>query len=233
MTTGKTSFAAIAVVAAVAVMMAGAAPVSAQVAKKVEPWFQATAGFGTYGMGTVNGDIGDFNDYYGTDVSEVKSGMGLGVGAGCDLFNSLRVGFHYQRLFAKGEEETRDYSVNYDLPANVLFLSVEFLPKMNSSVQLGIGASGGAVIESGRIVLGTAESIGFINITGSGTYVDVHASLDLPLGKVFTLTEVAGYRYAVISDVKMNDEPALTGDGQPYELDYSGLILAASLRVRI
>jgi len=232
MTTGKTRFAAIAVVVAVAVM-AVAAPVAAQVEKKVQPWFQATAGFGTYGMGTVNEDIGGFNDYYGTDVSEIKSGMGLGAGVGCDLFGSLRVGFHYQRLFAKGEEETRDYAVKFEMPANVLFLSVEFLPKMTSSVQLGIGASGGAVIESGRIVLGTAESIGFINITGSGTYVDVHASLDLPLGKVFTLTEVAGYRYAVISDVKMNDEPALTADGQPYEIDYSGLILAASLRVRI
>jgi len=197
------------------------------------PWIGVTGGFGTYAMGDVNDEIRELNAlvFHGR-LEEVESGASFGVDVGLDVNERWRVGGHYRRFSAGSDIRDAGGSLEYKLPANVFFASMDFFPPTASNVRIGFGASAGVVLAASTIEVAiTGLGAGSGDITGSGAYLDAHMTADLPLSRVVVLTPSGGYRHANVAGIDINDEPIYTPEGQKYNIDYSGLFLNVCLRI--
>jgi len=207
---------------------------TAQSKPLLTPWIGATAGFGTYAMGDVNEDIRNVDALIFAKFDEINSGFAFGADAGFDVNQQWRIGVHYSRLLAGSDVGDASGTLDYNLPANAVYGSVDFLPPMASLVKVGLGVSGGVVLAAGTVDLSVA-GVGTVSgeLSGSGPYFDAHVSLDLPLGTLVALTPVIGYRYANVTEVELDDQPVYTDSGEKYDVDYSGFLLRVGLRIML
>jgi hypothetical protein len=178
-------------------------------------------------MEDINAELDELRDQFPEGLSPVSYGFAIGADAGLD-FNALwRLAVHYRRLFA-GSSATRQYQqttflVEYDLPANVLYLSLD----VALSPVLRVGVSGGAISVAGtytyynNLFLGTYTE----DIRGTGPYLEGYFSLDLPLGRRLVLVPLMGYRRAsvTVSETEWSER----------NVDYSGAMLAICLRISV
>jgi len=202
--------------------------------KHVRPWLGVSGGFNTYSMGDVNDEIDAINAEISPLVMDnIKDGLGVGVQVGIDPSPSYGFAIGYQRFFASSSVGDDSGTLKYSLPANAFLGTARYLFPSERPFKLGVAGSVGVVISDGEVSLevpGEPSVTG--DISGSGPLID--GSL---VGEWWNDTErfglsvSGGYRYAKVGKTKVNDQTILNEDGSNYSLDYSGLVLQASLRV--
>jgi hypothetical protein len=205
--------------------------VSSVLAASVVPWVGGTARFGTYAMDVVNEDIRALDALIEPEFDEIENGFGFGADLGVTLSSSVDLALHYERLLASSDVSDSSGSLELDYAANAFYLGLEWKQLTSAGPAFGLGGGAGIVSTAGELNL-TITGLGSASgeIEGSGPLFQAYALVDFtPRSRVSALA-LAGYRHARASSVKLDDEP-LFGESD-YDVDYSGLIVSASFRIR-
>lgn len=190
-------------------------------ASSVEVWLAPTGGLSTYRMSEINDEISFLNTIYrpGSRLDEISSGASLGARLGVGVGARWVVALVYERLWAR----SKGVSSEYDLPANVFATTAccKFLRRAPGSagIDLGIG-----VVTAANGKLGPHQTL---DLEGQGMVLEGALALDSASWHRFGIQMRAGYHHARIDDVEAD------GASTHLDVDYSGLILRAGLRITI
>jgi len=205
-------------------------------------WLEGLGSLNSYAMHDVNNDdVAGLNRSFnelGLSFDKIESGTGLGVAVGVDL---SRVGFGlgYERLGAATKSgvpldvlvagyET-PLIVDYKLPATALRGIVEFVIPTRGTAGARVGVAGGLVSMKGSISASVSSmSLLSLDYSGKGPLFEVYGSGQWWAAPRVALTGSAGYRYAVVS------EPKIEGVKVPgFSVDYSGFLVRAGVRLAL
>jgi len=196
----------------------------------IKPWIGVDGSWSNYSMGDVNDVLADENALLkGTPLHlwEVDAGPAVGFSAGADLGFGFSLGVGYQRLFSASGVDGAGWYEQFRLPANGITAIAEYAPPTKGPFGVRFGLAGGAVMESGNIVLGGIES----KVTGTGPLVETYVGLDWLAQPRCRLTAMLGYRSARIEDAKLAEPAATDLERAKMPLDYSGMMARLGVRV--
>ncbi len=196
----------------------------------IKPWIGADGSWGNYTMGDANDVLADLNaELTGTPLHlwEVDAGPAVGFSAGADLGFGLSLGVGYQRLFSASGVDGAGWYEQFRLPANGITAIAEYAPPTKGPFGVRFGIAGGALMETGSIVLGGVES----ELTGTGPLVETYVGLDWLAQPRCRLMALLGYRSARIEDAKLAEPAATDLERAKLTLDYSGMMARLGVRV--
>ena len=103
-----------------------------------------------------------------------------------------------------------------------------------SGPSFGVGAGAGVVSCAGSLQV-SVEGVGAASgeVEGSGPVFQAHGLVDLAPHSRASVVILAGYRSARASSVEVDGVSIQNAQGDDYNVDYSGLIVAAHLRLRL
>ena len=207
-----------------AILLVFAASVSADSGHKF--WAEGSVGYNTYELSDVNDEL----SLVGLD--QVDGGLGIQFGAGFVVAPGWRVGAGLRYLAAKSDRSESGTSLEYDLPAMAYLGTFEFIRQTGSRHTVGLSGSVGVIQADGKVHLsvtgyGTIES----KIKGNGLYAEARLVNEFAVADWLSIAPSVGYRLAKIGEVKVNDTILVKGDGEKYEMDYSGISLQVGIRV--
>ena len=197
------------------------------------PFLAAAGGFHTYRMGDVNSEIDQVNvGIAPLQMDNIKSGFGFGAAIGVDLKPEVTLEIDYQRLLASSKVGDPTGSLEYSLPANEFTFRATFRQATEARFALGFGAAAGLVKSAGELIL-SATGVGSVSahFSGSGPALEGFVSGDWRVAPRFAVTPHLGFRYAKISETKVEGQVIYNPDGSKYSLDYSGLTTAVELKL--
>jgi len=197
------------------------------------PWLSGWFGGSAYRMGDVNDDISQINSFLagtGVKMEEIHRGPNYGLAFGLDVGRGFSIGFGYDVLAGKSDVSHPAFSLEYDLPANLLRgfgrYSFESTGKTTGFLELSMG----------HVTLDGSATASF---SGAGSDTTSFEGSDLALeGAVgfsywtsphVALVGVFGYRSASVGGVEADGEPAYNSRGEPFSIDYSGAFLRLGL----
>ena len=203
----------------------------------VRPWLGGHGSLAKYNMSDVNGDIGNVNAIvapFGLEMNEINGGTGLGVAFGLELRSGLSIGLGYDRLFGSSEVGDASGSIKYDFPADAFRVFGQYSFSGAGASGIYLGGSAGLIRDAGSVtvaVTGTGSVSG--DVEGSGGLFELFAGGDWWAGARFALTGSGGYRYAKISENKVNGDTVYLANGQKESIDYSGIFARLGFKVAL
>ena len=200
----------------------------------VAPWIAGSARFGTYSMEDVNEDIRNFDALVSASFDEINNGFGFGGAAGLSLGSGVDIAARYERMLASSDVSDQTGSLEYDFAANAFYGTLEYRSLSASGPSFGIGAGAGIVSSAGDVevsLTGLGAASG--DVEGSGPLLQVFGLVDFAPRSRASVVVLGGYRYAKASSVKLDGVPIENQDGSDFDVDYSGLIVGAELRIRL
>jgi len=216
-----------------AVLLAALSPATARAQIK-RFWLAPVGGFHTYRLGDVNNEIETINAGIAPlHMDDIKSGFGYGVAAGVDLNPAVTLEIAYDRLLGSSKVGDATGSLEYNLPANEFTARGTFRQATEATFAVGFGVAAGLVKTAGEVTLGGAPGTGSLSahLSGSGPAVEGFASGDWRVSPRFAITPHIGFRYAKISETKVEGQVIHNPDGSNYNLDYSGLATGVRLKL--
>ena len=215
----------------VALAVFGAGPVLAG------PFFlQAHGGWSFYNLDDVNDSIDAANEEAGgTFLDHVSSGLDVGLAAGYSLNSELHLGLGYARLSGNSGYSGEEYLVEYDLPADLFEMFLDYLPAGDQKVRVGAGATVGVISSAATLLVPDPMGGSFQDeFSGSGFLFSAYGILDAAVTSKFSLYGQAGFRHAIISELKVDGETVLNPDSLDDKLrfNYSGLFLRVGVQFR-
>src|SRR5262245_28781949 len=215
-----------------AVLLALLSPATARAQIK-RFWLAPAGGFHTYRLGDVNSEIDQINVAVAPlHMDNIKSGFSYGAAAGVDLNPAATLEIAYDRLLGSAKVGDATGSLEYNLPANEFTLRGTFRQATEATFALGFGVAAGLVQSAGEVTL-SATGSGSVtgHLKGSGPALEAFASGDWHVSPIFAITPHIGFRYAKISETKVEDQVIYNPDGSKYTLDYSGLTTGVQLKL--
>jgi len=98
----------------------------------------------------------------------------------------------------------------------------------------GFGGGGGRVFAAGESIVSlTGYGSASADFEGSGSLFQGYVFFESPVSSHVSFIPLAGFRYAKIPEAKMAGEFLYNQDGSKLSIDYSGLFVAASFRIRM
>lgn len=217
-------------IACLAVMVFGA---TSAMALPFKPWLGISGSVTTYEMGDINSQISDIDL---TNLDEIGNGFAFGVDAGIGVSPMLSLTAGYQFMSASSDLDAGlGLELDYNLPAHAFRGGLELRPPTPGPLKLGAGALVGVVSAAGDVlqagIPGFTDVVG--EVSGSGPMFEGYAVADLWFTPIMALSPAVGYRYAKISEVKLNDTVVQNLDGSDLSLDYSGYYLRLGLKLSL
>ena len=219
------------IVLAAALAMCGAGPVLAG------PFFlQAHGGWSFYNLDDVNDFIDRANDEAGESLLDhISSGLDVGLHAGYSLNSELNLGLGYARLSGNSGFSEQGYLVDYDLPADLFEMFLDYIPVSDKKVRAGAGATMGLVSSAASLRVSDPMGGEFqADFDGVGFLFSGYVIVDAALSSQWSLYGQTGFRHAIISELKVDGETVLNPDSLDDKLrfNYSGLFLRVGVQFR-
>ena len=189
----------------------------------------------TYAMDDLNDEfIGPLNDSLATagstaELDEVDGGIGFGGGIRYQSGTNLLFALDYEHLTAKSDVTEDGVTFEVDVPASAVTATLTYLLASTSSVRFGFAGGLGYYSSAGTLSLSDGSSSLEADVEGSGIGYHAGGVLDAALSDQAHLNIFAGWRQAKTSDLEVDDEPVLTGDGDDATLDWSGVTVKVGL----
>jgi hypothetical protein len=207
---------------------------SPSVAAGNRPWIGVLGGLSTYSMSDVNDEIGSINAGLagtGLKMDNIKDGGQVGAVLGLELPTGLSLGLGYEYLTGSSEVGSANGSLKFDFPAHAYRAFAQYTIKGPGVSGLHVGGSVGMVSSAGKATLlvsavGTASG----DTKGSAPLIEGYLGGDWWASRGFALTGSAGFRYANIDEIKMNDQIVYVTPGNKEALDYTGVFLRAGVK---
>jgi len=215
-----------------AVLLAALSPVTAGAGIQ-RFWLAPSGGFHTYRLGDVNSEIDQINVAVSPlQMDHIKSGFSYGAAVGVDLNPAATLEIAYDRLLGSSKVGDATGSLEYRLPANAFTLRGTFRQAREAAFVIGFGAAAGLVKSAGEVIL-SASGAGSVtgHLSGNGPDLEGFVSGDWRVSPRFAITPHLGFRYAKISETKVEDQVILNPDGSKYTLDYSGVTTGVRLKL--
>jgi hypothetical protein len=209
-------------------------PASDAAGLPLKPWLGVSGSINTYEMGDLNSRISDISL---TSIDEIGKGFAFGVHGGVAVSPMLMVGAGYEFLTAGSDISGLPEQFDFNLPAHAFRGGIELRAPTPGPLKLGAGASVGRVSAAGD-VLAAGLGAEFENlvgeISGSGPLFEGYAVADIWFSPMMALSPAVGYRYAKISEVKVDGTTFINPlDGSEYSLDYSGYYMRLTLKLSL
>ena len=202
------------------------------------PFFlQAHGGWSFYNLDDVNDAIDRTNDEAGGSfLDHISSGLDVGLQAGYSLNSELNLGLGYARLSGDSGFSQEGYLVEYDLPADLFEMFLDYLPANDKKVRAGAGATMGVVSSAATVQAQDPMGDGFqYEFDGVGFLFSGYAIVDAAVASKWSVFGQAGFRHAIINELKVDGETVLNPDSLDDKLrfNYSGLFLRVGVQFRL
>ncbi len=220
-----------------AFLFAGLVLASASGVAWAGPFFlKAHGGFSLFNPDDVNDALDRFNEEAGGPfLDHIGSGSEFGFSAGYSLNDELGLGLGYARLLSSSGFEWHGYLFEYDLPADLIEMFLDYLPANDQNFEVGAGTSMGvirsaAALRSEDPVNGNLE----VPFSGVGFLFSGYILVDAALSSKWSLYGQAGFRHAIINKLKVDGETVLNPDSLDNKLrfNYSGPFLRVGVQFR-
>lgn len=201
------------------------------------PWIGASGSWGTYTMSDVNDEVTAINALLagtGLSMDEINNGFGFGGAAGIGIADRISLGFGYERLSASTDVGDASGSLEYDFPANAFRLLGQYDFPTTSTFVGHVGFGVGFVTEAGSVTV-SASGVGSQSgdVSGSGGLFEGLIGGELWAAPQFAITMDGGFRYAKVSEVKVEDVVVRNADGSKYTIDYTGVLVRLGVKVAL
>lgn len=194
-------------------------------------WLGASVGFGTYGMGDINDDIKDFNAATELNMDEISNGVAFGIMGGVQVNPAINLMAGFERVAASTDVGGGGVSLEYSLPANVLYGGVQYNLPSESPFKIGFAGAIGLAMAAGEIRYTESGEGSFSgDVEGSGVLFQGQLVGDYYAAPTVVICPSVGYRLAKIGEFEVDNDIVYNDDGSKMELDYSGLILRLGLK---
>lgn len=195
-------------------------------------WIGPVIGIGTYAMSDVNDDINNISAVTGLSMDEITNGVAFGAEAGLQVTPMTSIFAVFERVTASSEVGDYSGSLEYKLPANVFLGGVQQSFPSSSQFQFGLAALAGIVSSAGEINLSiTGEGAVSGDISGSGPVAEARLVGDYIASPALVISTNVGYRFAKISEIKVEDQTVFNPDGSKEAVDYSGITARVLLKI--
>ncbi|MCK9995708.1 MAG: hypothetical protein KAH56_05440 [Candidatus Krumholzibacteria bacterium] len=201
------------------------------------PFFlKAHGGFSLFNPDDVNDALDRFNEAAGGPfLDHIGTGLDVGLSAGYSLNDELGLGLGYSRLSGSSGFSWDGYLFEYDLPADLYEMFLDYLPANDRKFRVGAGTSLG-MIRSAAALRAEDPAEGNLEIPFSGVGFLFTGSLlvDAALSPAWSLYGQAGFRHAIINELKVDGEVVFNPDSLDDKLrfNYSGLFLRVGVQFR-
>jgi len=197
---------------------------------------QVHGGFAVFDLDDVNDSIDRVNASAGEPVlAHINSGPEAGLHVGFALSPELDLGFGFSRQWATSGYAVGGYLVEYDLPADLYEICLDYLPASEKGVRFGAGTTLG-MISSAASLLVTEPGVQDVNpsFDGVGFHFAAYALVEVPLGVTWSLVGKLGLRHALLNHLKVDGETVYNPDSLDDKLrfNYSGPLLRVGVRFR-
>jgi len=200
-----------------------------------EPFFlQVHGGLSFYNLDDVNDALDRVNEEAGGPfLDHIGSGLDVGMHAGLLLTPELGLGLGYARLSGNSGFSREGYLVEYDLPADLYEIFLNYLPAGDQKVRVGAGFTVG-LIRSAASLQATEPADGRRQdaFKGAGFLFAGYAIVDAAVSSDWSLFGQAGFRHAIISNLEVDGETVYNPDSLDDKLrfNYSGLFLRVGVK---
>jgi len=199
-------------------------------------FLKAHGGFSLFNPDDVNDALDRFNaEAGGPFLDHIGTGLDVGLSAGYSLNAELGLGLGYARLSSSSGFSWRGYLFEYDLPADLYEIFLDYLPANDRKFRVGAGASSGMIRSAAALrfedpVEGNLQ----VPFNGNGFLFTGYILVDAVLAPAWSLFGQAGFRHAIISDLKVDGKTILNPDSLDDKLrfNYSGLFLRVGIQFR-
>jgi hypothetical protein len=197
-------------------------------------YLQAHGGLSFYNLDDVNDAVDRINEEAGGPfLDHIGSGLDVGMHAGLFLTAELAMGLGYARLSGNSGFSREGYLVEYDLPADLYEVFLDYLPASDQKVRVGAGGTVG-LIRSAATLQATEPADGERQdaFKGAGFLFAGYAIVDAAVSSGWSLFGQAGFRHAIISNLEVDGETVYNPDSLDDKLrfNYSGLFLRVGVK---
>ncbi len=201
------------------------------------PFFlQAHGGWSFYNLDDVNDAIDRTNEEAGGSfLDHISSGLDVGLHAGYSLNDELNLGFGYARLSGNSGYSGERYLVEYDLPADLFEMFFDYIPASDKKVGVGAGTTMGVISSDATVSVPDPMGGSFhYKLDGVGFLFAGYAIIEAEATSQLSFYGVAGFRHAIINELKVDGETVLNPDSLDDKLrfNYSGLFLRIGVQFR-
>ena len=197
-------------------------------------YLQAHGGFFLFNPDDVNDVLDRFNEEAGGPfLDRIGTGLDVGLSAGRSLTAELGLGLGYARLSGNSGFSQDGYLVEYDLPADLYEIFLDYLPSSSQKVRVGAGATLGMIRSAATLrVTDPADGDQRNAFAGEGFLFAGYAIVETAVSLDWSLFGRGGFRHAIISDLEVNGETVYNADSLDDKLrfNYSGLFLRVGVK---
>ncbi len=169
--------------------------------------------FNTHGMSDVNDELAATNQLFGSNFSDIKSGLTGGIAARVWPSGNWMLMAAWEPLFLESTDDASGTTFNVDAQTYQA-TAAYFFPTMTPA-KFGIGGGAGIYNISGEVSGGGGSS----NIEGSGVGFHAMGMTEMTVSPGFAVTGSLGWRWA---DIEADNSGGQT-------VDYSGVMARVGL----
>ena len=200
-------------------------------------FLQAHGGWSFFNLDDVNAAVDAANEEAGEKkLDHIDSGLDAGFHVGYDLTDEVGLALGYSRLWGNSGFSGAGYNVEYDLPADLYEVSLDYLPVSDRKVRLGVGATLGMVRSAATVKVSDPDGGDRDDaFKGTGFLFAGYATAEAPMSSKWSLYGQGGFRHAAINELKVDDEVVLNPDSpdDKFRLSYSGFFLRVGIRLQL
>ena len=197
-------------------------------------YLKAHGGLFLFNPDDVNYALDRFNEEAGGPfLDQIENGLDVGLSAGYSLTPELGLGLGYARLSGNSGFSQDGYLVEYDLPADLYEVFLDYLPSSAHKVRVGAGATLGMIWSAATLQVIDPEGGDHRDaFEGAGFLFAGYAIVDASVSSDWSLFGQGGFRHAIISDLEVNGEVVYNADSLDDKLrfNYSGLFLRVGVK---
>lgn len=197
-------------------------------------FLQVHGGYAFFLFDDVNDAIDRVNDSAGDQVmGHIYSGLDAGLQAGFALTRELDLGLGFSRQWASSGYSRAGHLVEYDLPANLYEIFLDYLPATEKSVRYGAGTTLG-MISSAASVLVIEPNVPDRNLAfdGIGFHFAAYAIVDAALSPSWSMFGKMGFRHALLNHLTVDGQTVYNPDSVDDKLrfNYSGVFFRVGVK---
>ena len=199
-------------------------------------YLQVYVGYAIFGLDDVNDSIDRFNEETGGEtLDHIYSGPIAGLQAGLALTAELDLGIGYSRQWASSGISHDGYLIEYDLPADLFEISLDYLPAGQKKTRFGAGTALGVVSSDGSLLVSEPGVPDWNpSFDGLGFLFRAYALVDAPISPAWSMVGQLGFRHALLNHLKVDGETVYNPDSLDDKLrfNYTGLFLSVGVKFR-
>lgn len=189
-------------------------------------WLMLNGSGGRYDMSAFNAEIDAINAANagtGWSFARITGGRSLGGSMGFETAGKWNFGVGFDRLEATTQASDATGALTFQFGANAWRLFGEYALRPIGHSTLFIGGAIGVIQENGKLIL---TQTGFdplsLDTYGSDPMFEGHVGGSLWTVRSFALTATAGYRWARVRQIRVENSPYITATGERLSLDFTG-----------